>query len=395
MAAVLSSDMDNTDKVVNFLSEARALGLTVLPPDVNASGYMFEALDPDPASARKRSHAIRYGLGAVKGVGRGAVESLVAARGRDGAFRDLADFCSRVEAQKLNKRALEALILSGSMDALAKNRASLMAQLPAAMRAAEQTARDVLAGQNDMFGAASPVAQKIDLPEVEAWPVKQLLAGERETLGHYLSGHPTDEWRDLITKIATCPIGEIDKHHKPPPPERQFRYADQQSFTLVGAVMGIRKQGDSRVFVQVEDFSGKFEAILYREAWIEFGPLLTRDAILVFEGAVSVDEFAGGYRMRTQRISAIGSACERQARLLRLRLNGIDADFARRLQGVLAGHRGGTTAVRLNVRNADARGEIELGAEWRVRATPELRQMLERLAGVLGAEYVFTPPGNA
>src|SRR4029077_2808370 len=103
MAAVLSSDMDNTDKVVNFLSEARALGLTVLPPDVNASGYMFEALDPDPdpASARKRSHAIRYGLGAVKGVGRGAVESLVAARGRGGPFRDLADFCSRVEAQKL------------------------------------------------------------------------------------------------------------------------------------------------------------------------------------------------------------------------------------------------------------------------------------------------------
>jgi len=395
MAAVLSSDMDNTDKVVNFLSEARALGLTVLPPDVNASAYMFEALDPDAASPRKRSHAIRYGLGAVKGVGRGAVESLVIARGLGGPFCDLADFCSRVEAQKLNKRALEALILSGSMDALAKNRASLMGQLPAAMRAAEQTARDVLAGQNDMFGAASPVAQKIDLPEVEAWPVKQLLAGERETLGHYLSGHPTDEWRDLITKIATCPIGEIDKHHKPPPPERQFRYADQQTFTLVGAVMGIRKQGDSRVFVQVEDFSGKFEAILYREAWIEFGPLLTRDAILVFEGAVSVDEFAGGYRMRTQRISAIGSACERQARLLRLRLNGIDADFARRLQGVLAGHRGGTTAVRLNVRNGDARGEIELGAEWRVRATPELRQTLEKLAGVLGAEYVFMPPGSA
>jgi DNA polymerase-3 subunit alpha len=334
------------------------------------------------------------GLGAVKGVGRSAVESLVVARERGGGFRDLVDFCARVDAQKLNKRALEALILSGSMDALAKNRASLMAQLPAAMRAAEQTARDAQAGQNDMFGAASPVARKIDLPEVEAWPVEQSLAGERETLGHYLSGHPTDAWRDLITKIATCPIGEIDKHYKAPPPERQFRYADQQTFILVGAVMGIRKQGDSRVFIQVEDFSGRFEVILYREAWIEFGPLLTRDAILVFEGGISVDEFAGGYRMRAQRISAIGSACERQARLLRLRLNGIDADFARRLHGVLAGHRGGTTPVRLNVRNADARGEIELGPEWRVRASPELRQTLEKLAGVLGAEIVFGPPAG-
>jgi len=395
MAAVLSSDMDNTDKVVTFLGEARALGLTVLPPDVNASQYMFEALDPDPNSHKKRSRAIRYGLGAVKGVGRGAVESLVAARSGGGAFRDLGDFCARVDAQKINKRALEALIMSGSMDALAKNRASLMAQLPAAMRAAEQTARDAQAGQNDMFGAASPVARRIELVEVEDWPVEQQLGGERETLGHYLSGHPTDAWRDLIARVATCPIGELDKHYKAPPPDRQFRYADQQGFTLIGAVMGLRKQGDSRVFVQVEDFSGKFEAILYREAWVEFGPLLTRDAILLFEGAISVDEFVGGYRMRTQRISAINAACERHARLLRLRLNGIDADFSRRLQGVLSGYRGGMTPVRLAVRNAQARGEIELGDEWRVRASPELRKTLEKLAGVLGAEYVFGPPGGA
>jgi len=392
---VLSSDMDNTDKVVTFLGEARALGLSVLPPDVNASAYMFEALDPDPAAKDGKSRAIRYGLGAVKGVGRGAVESLVEARRRGGPFRDLADFCSRVDAQKLNKRALEALIMSGSMDALAKNRASLVAQLPAAMRAAEQAARDTQAGQNDMFGAASPVARRIELPEVEAWPIEQSLAGERETLGHYLSGHPTNAWKDLIARIATCPIGEIDQHYKAPPPERQFRYADQQTFTLVGAVMGIRKQGDSRVFVQVEDFSGKFEATLYREGWIEFGALLTRDAILVFEGAVSVDEFAGGFRMRTQRIAAIGAACERSARLVRLRLNGIDGDFARRLHGVLAGYRGGNTPVRLTVRNGDARGDIELGPEWRVRASPELRQSLERLSGVLGAEIVFGPPASA
>ncbi|HET7065745.1 MAG TPA: DNA polymerase III subunit alpha [Rudaea sp.] len=393
MAAVLSSDMDNTDKVVNFLAESRALGLSVLPPDVNASGYMFEALAPDTAAASPaRARAIRYGLGAVKGVGRGAVESLVEARARGGVFRDLADFCGRVDAQKLNKRALEALILSGAMDALAKNRASLMAQLPAAMRAAEQHARDAQAGQNDMFGAASPAAPKLELPEVDAWPIEQSLSGERETLGHYLSGHPTDAWRDLIARVANCPIGEIDKHYKPPPPERQFRYADQQTFTLVGAVMGIRKQGDSRVFVQVEDFSGKFEAILYREAWIEFGPLLTRDAILVFEGPVQADDFSGGFRMRTQHIASINSVCERQARVLRLRLNGIDADFALRLQGVLAAYRGGTTLVRLSVRNAQARGEVELGPEWRVRASRELRQTLEKLSGVLGAELVFGPP---
>ncbi len=283
------------------------------------------------------------------------------------------------------------------MDALAKNRASLMAQLPASMRAAEQTARDALAGQNDMFGTASPAATKIELPEVEAWPVKQLLAGEtHESLGHYLSGHPTDEWRDLITKIATCPIGEIDKHHKPPPPERQFRYSDQQSFTLVGAVMGIRKQGDSRVFVLVEDFSGKFEAIpvprgvdrLRSVAYARCDPGFRRRRL--------------GRRIRRRLPHAhaahLGDAvrhARRQARLLRLRLNGIDADFARRLQGVLAGHRGGTTAVRLNVRNAGHARRDRAGRRMaRACHSRALRQTLERLAGVLGAEYVFTPAGS-
>jgi DNA polymerase-3 subunit alpha len=200
------------------------------------------------------------------------------------------------------------------MDALAKNRASLIAQLPAAMRAAEQHARDAQAGQNDMFGARQPGAPKLELLEVEAWPIQQSLAGERETLGHYLSGHPTDAWRDLDRQAATCPIGEIDKHYKPPPPRPSVPLRRPAELHARRRGHGIRKQGDSRVFVQVEDFSGKFEAILYREAWIEFGPLLTRDAILQFEGAVQADDFSGGFRMRTQHIASINSVCERQAK---------------------------------------------------------------------------------
>jgi len=386
MAAVLSSDMDNTDKVVNFLGESRALGLTVLPPDIAASGYMFEATD---------AKTIRYGLGAVKGVGRGAVENLVEARTRGGAFRDLADFCRRVDLQKSNKRVLEALILCGSMDALARNRATLMAQLPECMRAAEQAARDALAGQNDMFGASSAAAATpLQLPSAEEWPDEQRLAGERDTLGHYLSGHPTDVWRELIAKFATCPIGEIDKHYNAPKknpaqPDRRVRFADMPQFTLIGSVVGIRKQGEARAFVQIEDFSGKFEAVLYAETWMQYRELLTRDAIVVVEGGLSIDEFSGGYQIRTQRVSGIGSVCERQARLLRVQLNGIDADFSRHLQHVLAAHRGGATTVRLAVRTGAAQGEMELGAEWRVRASPGLQQQLKALHGVLAAEFVF------
>ena len=379
-AAVLSSDMDSTDKVVNFLGEARALGLSVRPPDINASGYMFEATD---------GKTVQYGLGAVKGVGRGAVENLVDARTRGGPFTDMADFCQRIDAQKLNKRVFEALILSGAMDALAKNRASLMAQLPECMRAAEQQSRDADAGQFSMFGAASPSAPKRALTEVADWPISQILAGERDTLGHYLSGHPTDAWRDLITEVATCPISEIDKHYKPPAREGRSRFVDLQPFTLAGAVVAIRKQGDSRAFVTVEDFSGKFEAVLYRESWVEYGPLLTRDAILVFEGGVSIDDFSGGYQLRVNAVSTIEMACERRARLLRLKLNGVHADFIARLEHALAAHRGGITPVRLSFRNATGQAEIELGAEWRVRASPALRQTLRALDGVIAADIVF------
>jgi DNA polymerase III subunit alpha len=385
MAAVLSADMDNTDKVVNLLSEARAIGLEVLPPDINASGYKFHALDAnDPRAASK---TIRYGLGALKGVGEGAIENVVLAREGGGAFRDLGDFCVRVDAQKINKRTLEALILSGSMDALASNRASLMTQLPEAMRAAEQQARNALAGQNDMFGAASPAAVSIELVEVEDWPAERRLAGERDTLGHYLSGHPTDAWRELLSRVVTCPIGELEKHHKPQ--EGRSRFGGGPSFTLAGSVIGMRKQGESRAFVQVEDYSGRFEAVLYREAWTEFAPLLSRDAILVFEGSLSIDDFSGNYQLRTNRVSTIESACELRARVLRVRVNGIGNDFATRLYAALESCRGGTTTVRIAFSNQSGRGEIELGPEWKVRASPALVHTIAALDGVLDAEFVY------
>jgi DNA polymerase-3 subunit alpha len=166
MAATISSDMDNTDKVVTFLDESRAIGITVLPPDVNASEFMFVATEPK---------TIQYGLGAIKGVGQGACEAIVAERTLHGRYTDLADFCRRVDPTKLNRRVLEALIYSGALDALAPTRASLMLQLPDAIKAAEQHLRDKQSGQNDMFGAAmgaiTPVLQ-IDLPTAPEWPLE-------------------------------------------------------------------------------------------------------------------------------------------------------------------------------------------------------------------------------
>ena len=291
MAAVLSSDMDNTDKVVNFLAEARAIGLTVLPPDVNSSCYMFAALDaPDDKS---QSKTVRYGLGAVKGVGQGAVENIVEARERNGTFKDLADFCTRIDMQKINKRALEALILCGAMDALAKNRASLMTQLPECTRAAEQHARNSLAGQHDMFGASSsaPAPQR-EWPTVDEWPTERKLAGERETLGYYLSGHPTDAWRPVLSQLATCSIGDIGQKFQPPKPRKtndddpsnRFRRPPETPWIVAGQLIDVRKRGDSMAFAQLEDGTGRIEISFFRDTFMEYGPLLTRDAILIAEG---------------------------------------------------------------------------------------------------------------
>jgi DNA polymerase-3 subunit alpha len=302
------------------------------------------------------------------------------------------DFCQRVDAHKLNKRVLEALIYSGALDALAPNRASLMAQLPEVMKAAEQQARDSQAGQHDIFGNSSRSTSTSQLAVVEEWPLQQRLIGERETLGHYLSGHPADAFRDVLVQLVNCPLGEIDKHYRPPPPgERRGRF-NGQPFVIAGQLVSLRKRGDTMAFAQIEDSTGRIEASFFRETFVEFGAMLTRDAILVIEGGLLLDEFSGGFQLRARRVQTLNDACEKSARLLRLKLNGVDAGFAARLRGALASHRGGRTAMRLTYANAEGHAEIELGADWRVRATADLKQALESLPGVLSAELVLNRP---
>src|SRR4029079_14805855 len=164
--------------------------------------YMFVALD---------AKIIRYGLGAVKGVGRGACEAIAEARQRDGVFRDLLDFCQRVDSSKLNRRVLEALINAGALDSLGANRASLMWHSPEVCNATEQLAREREAGQTSLFGGGALPEIKIDLPTTTDWPLEQKLLGERETLGHYLSGHPLDPWCDELSALVGFHLGELDR----------------------------------------------------------------------------------------------------------------------------------------------------------------------------------------
>ncbi|RUL65030.1 DNA polymerase III subunit alpha [Dyella dinghuensis] len=397
MAATISSDMDNTDKVVTFLDESRAIGLKVLPPDVDASKFMFVAVEPK---------VIRYGLGAIKGVGQGACEAIADERAKGGPYKDLADFCRRVDPSKLNRRVLEALILSGALDRLAPTRASLMLQLPDAIKAAEQHLRDRQSGQNDMFGAAMGASAQVvhvDLPTAPEWPLEQKLQGERDTLGHYLSGHPTDPWREELAQLATCPLGEIVDRYQPPKPRKndgddgnRFRRGPDTPWTVAGMVTAVRKRGDSDAFVRLEDGTGSIEVSFFGELYQQVAPLLTRDEMLVVEGGLRIDDFSGGgFQVRARSAYTLGDACRRFARLLRVKINGVGPDFIPQLRQALAGHRGGRASVVLSgYHNANAQADLELGEEWHVNAIPELLRAVRGMPGVVGAGVRLIKTGN-
>ena len=388
MAATISSDMDNTDKAVTFIDESEAIGLTVLPPDVNASEFMFVAVEPK---------VIRYGLGAIKGVGQGACEAIADERRRGGPYKDLADFCRRVDPTKLNRRVLEALILSGALDALAPTRASLMLQLPDAIKAAEQHLRDKQSGQNDMFGAmmgaVAPVVQ-IDLPTAPEWPLEQKLQGERDTLGHYLSGHPTDPWREELLQLSTCPLGEIAERYQPPRPRKndgddnRFRRGPDTPWTVAGMITAIRKRGESDAFVRLEDGTGIIEVSFFGELYQQVAPLLTRDEILVVEGGLRIDDFSGGgFAVRARSALTLGDACRRFARVLHVKLNGVGPGFVDQLRHTLSGYRNGRTTVVLHgYHNKLAQADLELGEAWRVEAIPELLRAVRAVPGVQAAK---------
>jgi DNA polymerase-3 subunit alpha len=268
------------------------------------------------------------------------------------------------------------------------------------MKAAEQHLRNLEAGQNDIFGGGdTAVTVNVELRTAPEWPLEQLLSGERDTLGHYLSGHPTDPWRDVLAQLATCPLGEIPERYQPPQnfnaegDGNRYRRGKGTPWVVAGIVTAIRKRGETAAFVRLEDAGGAVELSFFRETLNEYAPLLARDALLVVEGHLAIDDFSGGYQVRARQVWGLNEACERLARLLRVRVNGIDTGFVQSLKSTLGDYLGGpTTLVLSGYRNADGQADIELGQDWRVRAQPELLRALRAMPGVLEAELKLARP---
>ena len=374
MAAVLSADMDNTDKVVIFIEESRALGLRVDPPDINQSAFAFTVADDD---------AVRYGLGAVKGAGESAIESIIAERDANGPFEDLFDFCRRVDSKKVNRRVIEALIKSGTADSIGPDgspddRSSLMASLTVAMQTAEQHGRDAAAGQNDLFGGAVAAgADQERFTRVPAWSDEERLAGEKDTLGLYLSGHPITRFESELDNFTSVRLSDLRAR----PGEIQV---------VAGLVVSLRtlnSRAGRMAVITIDDRTARMDAVIYSDLFSAERELLEKDKLLVLEGEVGVDDFTGGCSMTVQKVSDLDRAREAYARnvVIRLGADGVGNGLLHEIRDAVSVYRHGRTGLCIDYLRSDASVRLPLGDDWRVHPTQEL---LKRLSELVGSERV-------
>ncbi|MGH8288690.1 MAG: DNA polymerase III subunit alpha [Steroidobacteraceae bacterium] len=397
MAAMLSADMDHTDKVVTLIHECEAMKLEVRPPDINTSLYPFTV---------EGDSAIRYGLGAVRGVGQGAVEAIVAEREARGPFASLEDLCRRLDLQKINRRVLEALLRCGSLDVLGPNRATLMHRLPSAMQLGDQNSRAHEAGQNDLFGlgapalatpgekasAQPPVAARGDGVVLQEWTEAVRLAGERETLGLYLTGHPAKRFASLLACAASHWIGDLVSE-RPAAGSEPMRFGGGKPVTVGGLIDEVKKRGP-RVILTLDDSTGRVEVTLFEDVYQRYRDLATKDALVLVEGMLRFDEFSDGWRVAGRRITDLGKLGEQQARHIVLTWPAGRPDTAAlqgRLAELLATYRSGPCAITIEYSASAARGVLKLGPEWAVRATSELREGLEGLLGRGAVDVRYAP----
>lgn len=382
MASVLSADMDNTDKVVRLIDECNDRGLKVVPPDINVSGYAFTV----DAEGR-----IVYGLGAIKGLGAAAIEVIVDERKAAGSYKNLFDFCRRIDTHKLNRRAQEALIRSGAMDSLDCTRATLMANLDAALKLAEQYQSNRSSGQGDIFGmtATQEPATEIKLEHFPEWGEAERLAAEKETLGLYLSGHPIDRYREELLQMTGKRLSDhIDAFESRKTPGG--KYSQEQDVLVAGMVTGLRvknTRSGKMAFIVLDDRSARVDVMIRPEDYQKYSSLIARDRLLVVQGGMGLDDFSGGYRVRARQLYDLDQARAAFGKGLEIgvtasvRANG----FLDHLDAALKAHRNGRCPVWVRYHGEAAFTRLRLGQDWRVQPC---EQLLEKLRGIVGPEAV-------
>ncbi|MEM1432770.1 MAG: DNA polymerase III subunit alpha [Pseudomonadota bacterium] len=399
MAATLSAELQHTDKIVTLIDEAKRLGLTVQPPSVNEGELRFKArgemsladAEAGRVSGRKVKEII-YGLGAIKGVGEGPVEEILRVRQADGAFQSLDDFCARVDGRKVNRKVLEALIRAGALDCLKPGadldlaRANLLNELDDALACAEQAARDAEHGMTDLFGDVQPTGNVVRLREqVPALRRAERLGYEKTALGLFLTGHPIDDYRRELKRIAPTPLARLK-----PGKGRQ---------RIAGFVANMRtmrnKKGELMAFVQLDDQQSRIEASLFADVFAEHKHKIAQDQVLVLEAEVQRDDYTKGVKLRVARVLTMAEARAAYARGLTLNLAG-EKPCVRTLERCFAPYRtpGDGCPVTVLWRTDDALVEFDLGRDWQVQPSDELLLALEAQFGAACVQLAYGDGGG-
>ncbi|MDR0770950.1 MAG: DNA polymerase III subunit alpha [Burkholderiales bacterium] len=374
MAANLSLVMHDTDKVRLFYDDALAQGLTVLPPDINASTWRFDPID---------TRTLRYGLGAIKGTGEHAIDNVVAERDAGGAFTDLFDFCKRVDRRQVNRRVAEALIRGGAFDSLDDNRAALLASVPMAMDAGEQACAN--AAQTALFSEeALPIHHA--LAEVLPWPEAERLAQEKSVLGFYLSGHPFRQYKEELSSLIAVPLDCL----KP----------QQERVLIAGIVTAIRVQSSKRgkmAFVTLDDSVGSVEIVIYNEIFDSARALLQEDRLIIADVRISArhqerdgEEAQSSLRILADNLYDLDTLRRSRAKSLRLSCtSGVNAATLLEILRPFSGKNGTVVPVVIDYANAQARGVVTLPDPWRIAPEETLIQHLQTLPGIADARFVY------
>ena len=376
MAAVMTSEMTNTDKIVGLYDECLRMGLTVTPPDINVGKHHFSV---------NENGEIVYGIGAIKGVGEGPIEALINARNEGGIFKDLFDLCARVDLKKINRRTFESLIMSGAFDKLGPHRAALAKNLEDALKASDQHAKDEAIGQADMFGVLTETHEEVENAYAHTPPYseKQILEGEWETLGLYLSSHPVSRYLKELSHYTSTRLKELVPNRR------------GQMSTVAGLVVASRiavtKKGNRLGIATIDDRSGRLDLTLFGEALEQFADKLQRDSVIIVTGQVSFDDFSQGLRMSVRDLMTLDDARSRYAKSLAISLEEkqITPSFIKQLKGILEPAIGGSLPINIYYLGSQGRALLKMGVQWSITPTDEVLYRLTEMLGENAVELEF------
>ena len=340
MAALLTYEMDNTEKIVDYIGECRQMGIKVLPPDINESGVDFTPLYLKDKTERNSDGVIRFGLAAVKGVGEKAVEQIIAARKKTNGFKSLFHFCENVDLRAANKQVIEALIKAGSFDRLGGNRAQMFACLENAMQSGSVLQADRMAGQMNFFGqnkdAADHSAQVRSLPTVAPWPEPQMLAYEKEVLGYYVTSNPLSHQAETINSYSNCNSSQL------------IQLNGEKQVTIGGMITRIRfnitktgrNAGAKMAIFTLEDLQGQVEVVLFPDALNKYSATLAEDTIVFVKG--KADNRRETVNIIADELIPLDKATERLATSIRIKLAAEDVTTEKiaQLKNICQHHRG-------------------------------------------------------